>query len=251
MAALLSLGQGAPVGFVQTAEAGQKRHMKGPGIKHRKMSGHRTMRSSGKSRHTLSRPYAGRSHTYIKRRSLVTGRHRGHGSIRYVDRGRYGKYDASTIKRRYARHHDYRKGGYKHAHVHKGGKRKHDVDVRRSGVTHIGSRSMGHKRGWHEVAGHTTIIKRRMHAGLKHGHRKYARYHLDGSLIVLGVETATNTGMAPIAGSDGACDYGTYCTINLGGPKIITFNDVADYRGDAPIDEGEVEGLGKEDYLEK
>ena len=49
------------------------------------------------------------------------------------------------------------------------------------------------------------------------------------------------------------CAYGTYCTIDLGGPKIITFNDVADIQEGQFSDEQQIqnEELNEPEALQK
>ena len=65
-----------------------------------------------------------------------------------------------------------------------------------------------------------------------------------GMIIVSINNNSNNNGMREIGGgtqaaSAGAthCAYGSYCTIELGGPKIITFNDVGDIGNGALVDE--------------
>ena len=62
----------------------------------------------------------------------------------------------------------------------------------------------------------------------------------NSGLIVLNITNgAPAGGMSEVAGAGRAqdCAYGTYCTIDLGGPKIITFNDVATIEDGAIVDE--------------
>ncbi|MGB7335168.1 MAG: hypothetical protein WBD01_05185 [Salaquimonas sp.] len=124
----------------------------------------------------------------------------------------------------------------------------------RSGVKYINrghSNSYGGKTGFRELAGstRTKIIKRELNGNNQSGSTKVATGYSDQGLIIIGVATAS--GMQEIAGnqmgqSNADCQYGTYCTIDLGGPKIITFNDTGD------IQDGELtEDLTEEEYLQK
>jgi hypothetical protein len=70
------------------------------------------------------------------------------------------------------------------------------------------------------------------HGGYYHrGPRRGAEFFVGGIVI----QDSPLGGMRQIAGEGGMnCAYGEYCTIDLGGPKIINFNDIGD------IENGEV-----------
>ena len=97
-----------------------------------------------------------------------------------------------------------------------------------------------HHDGMRTLAGRTVpqIASGRLgssHRDYHRGGHRY-RYHANGLLIITDAPQGSQKGMTEVAGGSEDCAYGTYCTIDLGGPKIITFNDVAD------IKDGEVIG---------
>lgn len=129
--------------------------------------------------------------------------------------------------------------------------------VNRSGVKYVNRRNLRANRfnnrrsGFYEVAGagRTKIIKRRLQSNNTSTKRAASGFSNSG-LIVIGVSNSSS--MQEVAGSDrGAssanCEYGTYCTIDLGGPKIITYNDTADILDGELVDED----LTDEEYLQK
>lgn len=115
-----------------------------------------------------------------------------------------------------------------------------------SGIRHYGMRELA-------GASNTRVVRRRLEGtstqnpgtGSGHGHNRH------GGLVILGVTSATS--LEPVAGHAPTghatdCDYGTYCTIDLGGPKIITFNDAGDIRGGELVDGQYNEDEGYDEY---
>ena len=120
---------------------------------------------------------------------------------------------------------------------------------RRSGVRYVGGgkhRSVRYAGGVRRVSSTHTVSSRRMAKSkvgsyrlrgstVMHGRRGGGGgFHNSGMIVVSINNHSNNSGMSEVAGSSvtqsnvSDCAYGTYCTINLGGPKIITYNDVAD-----------------------
>lgn len=128
---------------------------------------------------------------------------------------------------------------------------------RRSGVRYVGGgkhRSVRFAGGVRRVSSTNTVSSRRMTKSkvgryrlrgstIMHGRRGSGGGFNNSGMIVVSINNhSNNSGMSEVAGSSvtqtnvSDCAYGTYCTINLGGPKIITYNDVAD------IEDGEFTG---------
>ena len=128
---------------------------------------------------------------------------------------------------------------------------------RRSGVRYVGGgkhHSVRYGGGARRVSSTHTVSSRRMAKSkvgryrlggntLVHGGRGGGGGFSNSGMIVVSINNhSNNSGMSEVAGSSvtqsnvSDCAYGTYCTINLGGPKIITYNDVAD------IEDGEFTG---------
>ena len=128
---------------------------------------------------------------------------------------------------------------------------------RRSGVRYVGGgkhRSVRYAGGVRRVSSTHTVSSRRMTKSkvgsyrlrgstVMHGKRgRGGGFHNSGMIVVSINNHSNNSGLSEVAGSSvthsnvSDCAYGTYCTINLGGPKIITYNDVAD------IEDGEFTG---------
>ena len=63
-----------------------------------------------------------------------------------------------------------------------------------------------------------------------------------GGLVVIAGAGSQSSAQASAQVANNDCAYGTYCTIDLGGPKIITFNDVEDY-----YEEENIENLSDEE----
>ena len=128
---------------------------------------------------------------------------------------------------------------------------------RRSGVRYVSGgkhRSVRYAGGVRRVSSTHTVSSRRMAKSkvgsyrlrgstVMHGRRGGGGGFNNSGMIVVSINNhSNNSGMSEVAGSSvtqsnvSDCAYGTYCTINLGGPKIITYNDVAD------IEDGEFTG---------
>lgn len=148
--------------------------------------------------------------------------------------------------------------------------------TRRSGVRYIGGRvsgrSIDHRphRARHGLSGHKLRHyrhelrqhpKARRHAARHHRAHDRAWRTLAGErhgtalgvsrsrIVIITINNAGNNaggeraGTPPAKGED--CAYGTYCTIDLGGPKIITFNDVGDIVGGELVKKGGKAGTDK------
>ena len=88
------------------------------------------------------------------------------------------------------------------------------------------------------------VVSRRLVDGSQqhHHHRGEGRF-TKGELIAIGA--AVNSYYEIAGGTTSAtrsiqedCAYQTYCTIDLGGPKIITFNDAGDIENGELVEEG-------------
>ncbi len=105
-----------------------------------------------------------------------------------------------------------------------------------------------HARYGHNKYGHGKYGHGKYGHGKYGGHKVARGFHGSGALIITIVDGHAG-GMHEIAGNgSGAadCAYGSYCTIDLGGPKIITYNDVADV-----VDGELVDGMSEEEYMKK
>lgn len=115
------------------------------------------------------------------------------------------------------------------------------------------------KAGDHRARHATTASghRRGLYAGNRHGGAAIG--WSNSGLIVVTVNNGVHNGMSEIAGGNGSaggsaggggsaglqdCEYGSYCSIDLGGPKIITFNDIGTIRDGELVEEGE-ESYGK------
>lgn len=254
-------------GFAPEAHAGQKHkggtkaHRGGVRKVHVKRSGgHRTVRSHGSVRkgggHTVRvtsrttspgtyRNVKTGSRSYTIRRSVLDGRsHAGmrHGSVR-----KGGMYNV----KRYgdAEHHSVRGYAHKRTGEHRSGVR----------LGHAGSIASKSVTGLTEVAGGRSVVrktrlgKKGHHKGYRrHGkrhHHKATGFTSSGAVVVV-LEGGHSQGLEEVAGAGSGqsdCAYGSYCTIDLGGPKIITFNDVGDI-SDGAIEDEE---LTDEEYARK
>lgn len=124
----------------------------------------------------------------------------------------------------------------------------------RSGVVYNSGQSLRNKKRTHQglqqIAGgnNTGIVSRKLSSG-KNSHSHGLREYTKGELIVIGAavtgfyEIAGGGQGAPAVSNGDDCAYGTYCTIDLGGPKIITYNDAGD------IKDGEL--TNDEEYLQE
>lgn len=128
----------------------------------------------------------------------------------------------------------------------------------RSGVKYVSGYSVNsrkHKpfKGLRQIAGNTSSIKKYRLKGAKTVRRARARNIVNSGNFVFVINNNPSPSMQQVAGngtgSQGVndCAFGSYCTIDLGGPKIITFNDVQDIQDGELVDEG----LSEEQYLEK
>lgn len=143
-------------------------------------------------------------------------------------------------------------GGNENAIVLASSKRKYGIKKRRIGTRHVGGRKMYRHSGGnirylygsrnrHLSRGGYDYHKRNSYGGRRylhtgHGQHYHDRYHRrsTGNIVILNGGNATGS-LAPIAGSDD-CGYGEYCTIDLGGPKIITRNTLGDIREGELVD---------------
>ncbi len=207
---------------------------------------------SGDSVKTNSR--TGNSRIYVKRKSIVDGNPganvSSHGKIT-VRSGRssnaYGGIVRGSLSRSGVRYENrgsvrYVNPDLKGFHDHSGKNFK-----RHGGLVEIAG---GDHRNKHGSSG--GIVKRYLRDDSS-AHQGPGYYRGSNNIVILGAATG---GITAIAGGyagesinleQQTCDYGTYCTIDLGGPKIITFNDVAD------IENGEIaqEELSEEEYQKK
>ena len=273
-ATVFSIGFVSPTSLATKAEAGSLRSgVKmggGKKVKSRSMGsgGQRMMRSGGGKRvsgiragggHKIIRRSMGGSKgakTYIKRRSVLDGNYDRSGGKRrggemMHGRGHDGKLRNNRNIRQTAMHGKRRAmGGNNHK-----GRGGRDIAKNRSGVTYMGSRR--NVSSFREIAGgsRTVITKRRLggsyhgkNGGGHNGHRVATGFSASGLVVVGVVSQSATQGMVPIAGGNDDCAYGTYCTIDLGGPKIITYNDVGDISGDEIIEDEGMDGLSEEEY---
>jgi len=126
----------------------------------------------------------------------------------------------------------------------------------RSGVKYVGGKQTNIKTAGkvHETY---RIKKTRMGVDTR-SHTRTKGGFVNSGLIVLNINTGAPQ-MQEVAGSvdvgEADCAYGSFCTINLGGPKIITFNDVADISdGEFAVEDPGIYGdedLTDEEYIDK
>jgi hypothetical protein len=118
----------------------------------------------------------------------------------------------------------------------------------RGGVKYIGSKqtnikTAGKIRETYRVKKSTMGVTTKNTASTRVG-------FVNTGLIVLNINTGAPqmqevAGSVDVSGAD--CAYGSFCTIDLGGPKILTYNDVADIEGGEFV----TEDLSEDEYIEK
>jgi len=223
----------------QNAVAGNKGYSSGKKIKiNRKVHrlGGKQMRAS--SGHRIKKSG---NRTYVKRRSVLDGR-----------------YNSAKVKRSnriYNRNLSSNKKGSLNRRV---GERRSGVRIGSSNETTYMSghsinqygkrRGMKKKRGMRQLAGSgVRVVKRQLG-----GNRQVVTTNSNAGVVIINGATSGYAGYKEIAGNGGNykddCAYGTYCTIDLGGPKIITFNDTGDIQDGAFA---ENDNLTDEEYMEK
>ena len=119
-------------------------------------------------------------------------------------------------------------------------------------VGHDGRRHEGRRHDRHSASqsrsrhrGDARITRGRsgLYAGGRHGGAAIG-WSNSGLIVVTVNNGAASSGMNEIAGSGSTsnslqnCEYGAYCEIDLGGPKIITFNDIGTIRDGELVEEG-------------
>lgn len=242
---------------VQPVEAGKGK------VTTKKMSGHkrsgkRAVRTSSRKHYSGNRIASrklgsGKSRTYVKRRSVfdadngyVVGRS-GISSRQLYHRPARGELRGKKYRRYAGKNRIY-------SSTLSGGEGLSD-GLSRSGVKYVkrkyrGDYGIRRGSGFYEVAGSsgTRIVTRQLNSTVNGSSSNTVNFASSG-IIVVGA--ASHSGLQPVAGghtgtSETNCEYGTYCTIDLGGPKIITFNDAGDIRNGVLEEE-----LSEEEYIKK
>ncbi len=234
LAAVLAIGFLVSSVHVPDAQAGSGGNIKSQTLKKHSGGNSRSFHVSGEN---LSlRPVSGYTGKVTQRR---LGSHDSNS-------GRVYHHKRSVLDGHYGDVHQRRLHGGRFDNVRRYGKIEYDASSEsRSGVVY---RSMLHSRkGYHglkEIAGNSgqVVSRRLVDDRQKHHHHGEGRF-TKGELIVIGA--AVNSYYEIAGGETSAtrsiqedCAYQTYCTIDLGGPKIITFNDAGDIENGELVEEG-------------
>ncbi len=287
LAALLSVGFVAPGFQATNADAGAKRSgVKIGGAKRIKTrslgrpsasGGHRMMRSSGTrssgmrmGSRQMGKASGGSNHgsrTYTTRKSVLDGGHqmKSGGKRRLGGQMAHGGSKGGNKLLNSNRNRNFNSNTNRNTNSNTNvntNTNTNNVTVENNIRLNIGNRQLAKSRSgvslsasqrntstFRQIAGgtRTVVTKRRLRGGGQHygGGRGVATGFSAGGLVVIAGAGAGAQGSAQIANDD--CAYGTYCTIDLGGPKIITYNDVADYYEDGTIDEENIDNLSDEE----
>ena len=234
LAAMLAAGFLVSSVHIPEAEAGSGGHIKSHTLKKHSGGSSRSFHVSGEN---LSlRPVSGYA-------GKVTQRRLGSDNS---DAGRVYHHQRSVLDGQYGEIHQRRLHGGRVDNVRRYGRIEYDTSGEgRSGVVYRSGVTLQTRKGYHGlkvIAGDTANVSSRR---LVDGHQKL-HHHGEGRFTkseLIAIGAAVNSYYEIAGGTTSStqsvqesCAYNTYCTIDLGGPKIITFNDAGDIENGELVD---------------